>query len=106
MSLLVRKDMQLSTDPFIAHHLIVKRSSQSDDGGAMAKRNKPDEEYVSSDVTSSCKPADEELNGERHYGHLESQPEVCIHQSIVFSWCMLQEASVQMCTNKKSDLLV
>lgn len=85
MSLLVRKDMQLSTDPFTAHHLVVKRPSQSEDDGATAKRNKPDEETVPSGVTSSGKSADKELNGERHCGPLKSQPEVCIHHSALCS---------------------
>ena len=83
MSLLVSKDMQLSTDPFTAHHLIIKRPSQSDDGGATPKRNKPDEETVPSGATSNSKPMDKELNGEKHYcDHLDPQPEVCVHQSI------------------------
>ena len=100
MSLLVRKDVQLSTDPFTAHHLVVKRQSQSDDSVVMAKRNKPDEESVSSGITSTGKPADNESKGEKHDGHVESQPEVCILQSLpfysVFSWYMLQQVSVQM----------
>ena len=92
--------MQLSTDPFTAHHLIVKRQSQSDDSVVMAKRSKPDEESVSSGITSNGKPADRESKGEKHDGHIESQPEVCILQSLsfysVFSWYMLQRVSVQI----------
>ena len=79
MSLLVRKDMQLSTDPFTAHHLVVKRPSQLDDCGVTTKRNKPDEDTV---ATSTGKQADKGLNGERHG---DPQPEVCIHRSLSFS---------------------
>ena len=73
MSLLVRRDMQSSVDPFAAHHLVIKRASQIDDGMTMSKRSKPDEETISSDVASTSEQADkaEKRNS-------SSQPEVCI----------------------------
>lgn len=80
MSLLVRKDMQLSTDPFAAHHLVVKRpSSHGDTDGVAAKKSKPDDEGVFPDVTLTSEQPEKELNTEKLSSiHVECQPEVCI----------------------------
>lgn len=74
MSLLVRKDMQLSTDPFAAHHLVVKRpSSHGDIDSVAAKKSKPDDEGVFPDVTLTSEQPEKELNTEK----LSSIHEVC-----------------------------
>ena len=70
--------MQSSTDPFATHHLVIKRPSQFDDA-TTSKRSKPDEEIVSSNVTSTSELADKEIGTEKRSSiHLESQPEVWV----------------------------
>ena len=81
MSLLVRKDMQLSTDPFAAHHLVVKTPAHLDTGGLAPKRSKPDEEGVVSDVTATTsEQGEKEMNTEK-IGSVSAEAqlsEVCI----------------------------
>ena len=72
--------MQLSTDPFAAHHLVVKTPAHLDTGGPAAKRSKLDEEGVVSDVTTTTEQGDKEMNTEKASSvSVEAQPmEVCI----------------------------
>lgn len=75
MSLLVRKDMRLSTDPFSAHHLVVKTPAHLDTGGVTSRRSKPDEEQAVSDVTLSTELAEKETITERLGSvNVETQP--------------------------------
>jgi len=82
MSLLVRKDMESSSDPFIAHHLAVKRPSQLDSVALTTKRNKPDEETIISNVSSTSEQTEKDLNAEKSTVHVESEQEVCMYYCV------------------------
>lgn len=106
MSLLVRKDMRLSTDPFSAHHLVVKTPAHLDTGGVTSRRSKPDEQAVS-DVTSSTELAEKETNMERLGSvNVETQPtEVCMIYKLYIT-LILPSSCVQLhrlCNNHYTD---
>lgn len=107
MSLLVRKDMRLSTDPFSAHHLVVKTPAHLDTGGVTSRRSKPDEEQAVSDVTSSTELAEKETNTERLGSvNVETQPtEVCMIYKLYIT-LILPSSCVQLyrlCNNHYTD---